>query len=184
MSRLTPVNPAEAQGPAKDLLDAVQQAMGATPNIFTTFANAPAALDAYLSFNGALKTGALDEQLREKIALTTAGQNGCDYCASAHTFLGGKVGIQEGELALNLAGKSVDSKTQAALAFAVQLVEKRGRVSEADVKTVRDAGYSDEEIVEILAHVALNTFTNYFNEAFKTDIDFPEVSAEGAREAA
>ena len=172
------------EGKAKDLLDTVQQKLGATPNIFTAFANAPAALEGYLNFNGALGSGKLTPQIREQIALTVAGLNGCDYCASAHTFLGDKAGVDNAELSANLAGESSDAKTQAALTFASQLVEKRGRVSETDVSAVRDAGYSDEEIVEILAHVALNIFTNYFNEAFKTDIDFPEVSTESIREAA
>ena len=90
MTRLSPVNPDTAEGQAKELLSAVKQAMGSTPNIFTTFANAPAALEGYLNFNQALSKGALNPKLREKIALVTAGANGCDYCASAHTFLGDK----------------------------------------------------------------------------------------------
>ena len=184
MPRLQPIDPAQAQGKAKDLLDAVQQAMGATPNIFTTMANAPAALEGLLGLNGALSGGALNAQLREKLALVTAGKNGCDYCASAHTFLGDKAGIKADELAANLKGQSIDAKDNVALTFASKLVEQRGRVSQEDVQTVRNAGYSDEEIVEILAHVALNTFTNYFNEAFETEIDFPEVTTADAREAA
>ena len=184
MPRLTPIDPASAQGKAKDLLDAVQQAMGATPNIFTTMANAPAALEGLLGLNGALGNGALNPQLREKLALVTAGENGCNYCASAHTFLGDKAGIEADELASNLKGQSIDAKDNAALTFATQLIERRGRVMEDDVQAVRNAGFNDEEIIEILAHVALNTFTNYFNEAFQTDIDFPEVSADEARKAA
>ena len=93
-------------------------------------------------------------------------------------------GVTKDEASSNLQGKSSDKKTQAALTFASQLVEKRGGVSEADLKAVRDAGFSDEEVVEILAHVALNTFTNYFNEAFKTEIDFPVVNAHNVRKAA
>ena len=184
MTRLTPVTPADAEGKAKDLLDAVQQAMGATPNIFTGMANAPAALEGFLNFSGALNSGTLSPQLREQLALTIAGKNGCNYCASAHTFLGDKAGIDAVELTANLAGNSSDAKTQAALTFASQLVEARGRVSEADVQTVKAAGYTDEEVVEILAHVALNTFTNYFNEAFQIDIDFPQVSTESVSQAA
>ncbi|MAI61060.1 MAG: peroxidase [Micavibrio sp. TMED27] len=184
MSRLTPVDPSQAEGKAKDLLDAVKQAMGATPNIFTTMANAPAALEGLLGLNGALSGGALNPQLREKIALVTAGQNGCDYCASAHTFLGDKAGIEADELASNLKGQSIDAKDNAALIFASQLIENRGRVTENDVQTVRKAGFNDEEIIEILTHVALNTFTNYFNEAFQTENDFPAVSTQETRKAA
>ena len=184
MPRITPINPDNAQGKAKDLLGAVQQAMGATPNIFTTMANAPAALEGLLGLNGALASGALSPQLREKIALVTAGQNGCDYCASAHTYLGNKAGIEADELASNLKGQSFEAKDNAALTFASQLIESRGRVTESDVQAVRDAGFNDEDIIEILAHVALNTFTNYFNEAFQTENDFPAVSTAETRKAA
>lgn len=184
MQRIKTIKIDTANGKAKELLEGVKKAMGKEINIFGAFANAPAALEGYLNLNGALSKGALSAKLREQLALVTAGYNGCNYCASAHTYLGGKAGIESGELASNLEGKSSDSKTQAALTFASSLIEKRGRVSEAEVKAVRSAGFSDEEIVEILAHVALNTFTNYFNEAFQTEIDFPAVSTEKTRKAA
>lgn len=175
MSILTNIDTEHATGKAKELLTAVKKTMGATPNIFTAFANAPAALDAYLAFNTSLSQGALNAQLREKLALVTAGFNGCNYCASAHVFLGDKAGIDNEELKSNLQGKSQDVRDQAALTFALQLIEKRGRVDETELQAIRAAGFSDEEIIEILAHVALNTFTNYFNEAFQTEIDFPKV---------
>ena len=183
MQRIETLTVETANGKAKDLLEGVKQAMGAELNIFGAFANAPAALEAYLNINGALTNGALAPQLREQLALVTAGYNGCDYCASAHTFLGEKAGISKDELANNMSGKASDAKTQAALTFAYNLIEKRGRVSEAEVQAVREAGYSDEEMVEILAHVAMNTFTNYFNEAFKTEIDFPVVNTQEVRQA-
>ena len=184
MPRLKPVDPNAAQGKAKDLLTAVHNAMGATPNIFTAFANAPAALEGYLNLNGALTNGALNRKLREKIALTAAGHNGCDYCASAHTYLGDKAGIDADELTANLKGQSMDAKDNAALNFAKEILKQHGRVSDEDVSSVRKAGFSDEEIIEILSHVALNIFTNYFNETFKTDNDFPAVSTENVRNAA
>lgn len=172
------------EGKAASLLDAVKAALGATPNMFTTVATAPAALEGYLNLNGALQGGALEPKFKEKIALTVAGLNGCDYCASAHTFLGGKAGISEQELALNLEGKSEHAMCQAGLDFARKIVINRGHVSDADVQAVRDAGFSDERIVEIVAHVALNTMTNYFNEVFKTEIDFPEVNTRNIQKAA
>ncbi len=165
----------QAEGKAKELLDGVKKTMGSTPNIFTTFANAPAALEAYLSFNTALSGGVLDKKLREQLAVTVAGFNGCNYCSSAHIFLGGKAGVVRAELAANSKGHSSDSKTQAAINFARALMEKRGKVNDHDMEDVRAAGFSDEEIVEILSHVALNTFTNYFNETALTAIDFPVV---------
>ena len=184
MQRIKTLTIATAEGKGKDLLEGAKKAMGKELNIFGAFANAPAALESLLGFVGSLSKGKLAPALREQLALVTAGQNSCDYCASAHTYLATNAGVAKDEAASNLQGKSSDKKTQAALTFAAQLVEKRGGVSDADLKAVRDAGFNDEEVVEILAHVALNTFTNYFNEAFKTEIDFPVVSAHNVRKAA
>ncbi len=184
MTRITSIEPAQAQGKARDLLDAVQQAMGATPNIFTAMANSPAALEGLLVLNGSLGNGSLNPQLREKLALTVAGENGCDYCASAHTFLGEKSGLEANELVANLQGKSGDAKDNAALVFAKKVIDNRGRVSKSELDAARDAGFSNEDIIEIIAHVALNTFTNYFNEAFQVEIDFPKVSTESSLKVA
>jgi uncharacterized peroxidase-related enzyme len=184
MQRIKTFTIETASGKGKDLLEGAKKAMGKELNIFGAFANAPAALEGLLGLVGSLSKGKLTPVLRDQIALVTAGENSCDYCASAHTYLAINGGVTKEEAALNLQGKSSDKKTQAALSFASQLVEKRGGVSEADLKAVRDAGFNDEEVVEILAHVALNTFTNYFNEAFKTEIDFPVVNAHNVRKAA
>jgi len=182
MQNIQPVtNP---EGKAAELLDGVKAAMGSTPNIFTTFANAPAAMEGFLNLSGALSGGALDAKIRESLALVTAGFNGCDYCASAHTFLGDKAGMTQDELAANLQGQSADAKTQAALTFATKILETRGHPSASDLSDVHAAGFSDEEAIEILAHVALNTFTNYFNEAFAVENDFPAVSTSKMRQAA
>ena len=110
--------------------------------------------------------------------------NGCDYCASAHTVMGKGAGVAEVELALNLKAESTDARTQAALTFAKKVVEARGRVSDADVATLREAGYDDGEIVEIVMHIGLNLFTNYFNHIVDTEIDFPVVKAAPAVQAA
>lgn len=171
-------------GKARVLLDNVNKNLGSTPNFFTTLAQAPAALEAYLGFNAALSKGKLAPQLREQLALTVAGFNGCGYCASAHSFLGSKAGIDATELRENRAGRSADGETQAALNFANALLEKRGSVSDRDLAAVRDAGYDDEQVIEILAHVALNTFSNYFNETAGTQIDFPIVTPEPAGKVA
>lgn len=118
---------------------------------------------------------------KKKLALTVAGLNGCDYCASAHTFLGGKAGIDNDELALNLRGESSDPQAHIGLAFVTMIVRNRGQVSDQKIQAVRDAGFSDEQIIEIVTHVALNTLTNYFNEIFKVEVDFPAVSTSDVR---
>ena len=162
------------QGKAAELLDGVKKALGSTPNLFTTFAQAPAAMEGYLGLNSALAAGKLRPAVRESLALTIAGYNGCDYCASAHTYLGENLaGLSSEEAQANLEGRSSDPRTQAALLFATKLLEMRGNTTQADLDEVRAAGYSDEEIIEILTHVGLNTLTNYFNEAFNVEVDFP-----------
>lgn len=162
---------------SRPLLEAVKAQLGVVPNMFRLVANSPATLEGYLGFNAALGKGALDHRTRERIALAVAQLDGCDYCLSAHSYLGRNIALDDAELAANRNGTSNDRKAEAAVRFAAKLVRERGRVSENDVAELRRAGYSDGEILEIIGHVALNTFTNYVNEALGTAIDFPIVRA-------
>lgn len=171
----------EAPTGSQPLLEGVNKMLGSVPNLFRLVGNSPAALEGYLGLNGALSNGRLDPKTRERIALAVAQINGCSYCLSAHTYLGKNLAkLDEAEIAANRKGTSADPKAAAAVHFAVKLVEQRGKVADSDVATVRLAGYSEEEIVEIVSHVALNTLTNYINEAFGTPIDFPVVSTQVA----
>ena len=158
------------------LLSQIKLKLGGTPNIFKTLAHSSAALQFYLSGSEALKESTLSGALQEQIALTVAGANQCDYCASAHTVMGRGQKISDAELAANLEAQSEDAKTQAALTFAQEIVDSRGHVSDAGVRTVRAAGYSDREVVEIIAVVSHNIFTNYFNLIAGTAVDFPLVN--------
>ncbi|MBS1811155.1 MAG: carboxymuconolactone decarboxylase family protein [Acidobacteria bacterium] len=176
MPRLNAIDPKEATGKAKELLDSVKAKIGKVPNLMRTFANSPTALEAYLNFSGTLGGGVLNAMLREQIALTVADANACEYCLSAHTAIGKMVGLDEDELAASRRAASADAKTEAALKFAHQIVVKRGEVLDSEVQAVRAAGYSDAEITEIVAHVALNIFTNYFNHVAQTVVDFPKVN--------
>jgi len=177
MPRITPIDPNTTTGQAKNLLDGVQATLGVTPNLIRTMANSPAVLDAYLALSKALSAGTLSAAHQEQIALTVAGENNCDYCASAHTLIGRKEGVLEDELAANLQGRSSDPHTQAILKLAQAIVVKRGFVSDQDLAEARLAGVSDAEITEVTAGVAKNIFTNYFNHVAQTDIDFPHISA-------
>ena len=176
MQRITPVNPAEATGKAKQLLDAVQAKIGMTPNLMKTLATAPAALEAYLNFSGALASGTLDAKLREQIALTVAQANSCEYCLSAHSAIGKMVGLKPEEIAASREAHSADAKRDAGLQFAQAVVVQRGEVSDLDLEKAKSAGFSDGEITEIVANVAVNIFTNYYNHVARTVVDFPRVS--------
>lgn len=178
MSRIpTPATIEEAPEASQANLEAVKKSLGVVPNLFRLVSNSPATLEGYLGLNGALAGGQLSAATRERIALAVANINGCDYCNSAHTYLGKNLAkLDEVELAANRAGHSTDAKASAAVEFAVNIVNHKGQVNDLDVKAVRNAGYSDAELLEIVAHVALNTLTNYINEVFVTEIDFPVVT--------
>ena len=182
MSRIsTPASIEAAPSASQPLLQAVKKQLGIVPNLFRLVANSPAALEAYLGLSGALGKGDLPAATRERIALAVAEINGCSYCLSAHAYLGKNVAkLDDAEIAANRQGGSNDRKADAAVRFAANVARERGHVSEEDVKTVKSAGYSDAQVIEIVQHVALNTWTNYINEVAKTDIDFPAVKVEKA----
>ena len=143
------------------------------PNFIRTLAHSPAALEGYLSFNSALARGILPTELREQIALTVAEVNQSDYCLAAHLAVGKSVGLSDEEIADSRRGESPDRRTAAALRFVRRVVEYRGWVDQDEVTRLRDTGYGDAEIAEILAHVGLNLLTNYFNHVVETEVDFP-----------
>lgn len=174
--RIPSVDPSTATGSNKKYFDALQSGLGLIPNMARAMAQSPAVLEGYVLLNGALGKGLLGRKLGEELALSLAGVNCCDYCASAHSLLGKLAGLNETQITSALKVTAPDAKTAAALRFAQILVEKHGQISDADFQAVRAAGFSEGEIGEIVAHVAINVFTNYFNNVAKTEIDFPLVN--------
>jgi uncharacterized peroxidase-related enzyme len=173
MPRLKPLDPSQATGATKELYDGIQSRLGRVINIFQLLGNSPAALKAYLDFSGALKGGALDGKLRAAIALRVGQLNECDYCLAAHTAIGKNEGLGQEELISARRGSSGDTRTNAALQFVEKAVRGHGSVSDADVSALKSAGFSDGEIAEIVANIALNVYTNYFNKIAGTEVDFP-----------
>ena len=182
MSRLPiPATIDDAPAAAQPLLEAVKKQLGVVPNLFRLVANSPAALQGYVGLSSALGKGVLPAATRARIALAVAQINGCDYCLSAHSYLGKTLAkLDDAEISANRAGGSNDPKADAAVRFAAKVTRERGHVSEDDVRAVKLAGYDDAQVIEIVLHVALNTWTNYLNEVAKTDIDFPVVTASKA----
>lgn len=175
MSRInTPGTIADSPQKSQPILENVNRMIGSVPNIFRLIGNNPAVLEGYVSLSGALTKGQLDPATRERIAIAIANVNGCSYCNSAHTYLGSKVAkLSDDEIKQNRGGGSSDAKADVAVRFAVETVRRRGKVSESQLREVLEAGYSEAEALEIVGHVALNTLTNYVNEVFQTEIDFP-----------
>lgn len=178
---ITPASIETSPEASQPLLQAVKKQLGSAPNLFRVVANSPAALEGYLGLHGALTKGKLDSGTRERIALAVAEINGCNYCLAAHSYLAKNLAkLDDVEIAANRSGSSHDSKSNAAVRFAVKVARERGHVANNDLEMVRAAGFGDAEIIEIVLHVALNTLTNYVNEVAETDIDFPKVAARKA----
>jgi len=177
MNRI-PILEKEAVTPAvASLYDAVQAKLGLVPNMVKALGNSETALKSYLALSGAVGESTLSAPLREKIALLAAEENGCDYCLSAHTAIGGVMKISSEELEQARQGVARESKEQAVLRLTQSIIETRGAVSEEDYNAAVFAGVTDGEVAEIAALVALNIFTNYFNRLARTDIDFPLVTS-------
>lgn len=177
MSRIA-IPPYEDQPSASQpLLDAVQGQLGVIPNLFLLVGSSPAVLEGLIAFNGALGR-TLDVRTRERIAIAVAEATGCDYCLSVHSFLAANMaGLDADEIAANRAGHSLDARADAAVVFARAVVRTRGKVDGTDISAVKLAGFSDAQVIEIVANVAINVFTNLTNNVAQTDIDFPIVRA-------
>jgi len=176
MAQVKMVDPVQATGKSKELLTTLQNNVKSVPNLAKALANSPAALKAWMEFDSALAKGSLNAKLRQEIALAVGQKNGCEYCVSAHTAIGKAAGLTEQQILASRQGQGTSPKDTAALAFARELLEKRGQVPASSIQALRDHGFADGEIAEIVAHVALNIFTNYFNIALDVDVDFPRVA--------
>lgn len=176
MARINIVTPESANAEQKALYAAIQSQLGMIPNFLKVFANSPAALKAFLGLHGIAGEGSLGPQTRERIALALAQQNSCEYCLSAHTAIGRKAGLSSAEIEANRAGSSQDAKAAVAVKFARSLVAHTGDITTAELLEMREAGYSESDIVEVITHVGMNILTNLLGKAGRVDIDFPKVA--------
>ena len=180
MSRLAIPARQEAPAAVQPLLDSVEKKLGVTPNVYSLLASSPPVLKGYLALSGEL-AHVLDLKTRARIALAVAEVNGCDYCLSAHTYVGLNLAkLTEADVALARSGGSSDARSAAAVRFAAEVVRTRGKVSDAELAGVKSAGFTDAQVVEIVAVAVDNVFTNFMNNVADTDIDFPVVRAEAA----
>ncbi|MEZ5832308.1 MAG: peroxidase-related enzyme [Dongiaceae bacterium] len=175
MSRIPALDTTHANPDAKSLFDAVKAKIGKVPNLFRVMGNSPAVLKSYLTFSEAIATGSLSAAERETLAIAIAQRNACGYCLSAHSFIGKSAGLTPADIAGARAAKAQTPRRQALLTLADKLVVERGHLADADLASAREAGLTDGEILEVIALVALNTFTNYVNHVAGTEIDFPNV---------
>lgn len=178
MTRLEALNPATTTGKTKELFNAIEGKLGMVPNMMRTMGNSDAVLEGYLNLSGALSKGKLSARTGELIALAVAESNNCLYCTAAHTYIGENLlKTEPAVLEAARSGESADNKTKAILRLAKTLISKNGQVTDEDVSQAKNAGITDAEIAEVVAHVALNVLTNYFNNTANTVVDFPAVAA-------
>ncbi len=175
MPLLNTIDPATATGKAKEIFDGPLK--GKHLNIFKGMANSPAALQAYLGMAGTLGEGSFSSAEQEIIALVTAEKNTCDYCLAAHTYMGKAAGLSEGQTVEARPGHLADAKLNALATFTAALLDKKGFADEGDISAFKQAGYTDEHVVEAIANVGLNFYTNFFNHVNGTDVDLPAAPA-------
>ena len=179
MPRAPALKPEQVPVDSKPTLDAFTKNIGFTPNMLATFAQSPIAFNAWASLRASLSK-ALDVKTRESISLAVSEVNGCNYCLAAHSLRAEQAKLPADEIILARKGHASDAKRDAAVQFARKVIEARGHVNDADVKAVRDAGYTDANIMEIVALIAMYSLTNYFNNVFDPEKDYPAVPPAGS----
>jgi uncharacterized peroxidase-related enzyme len=172
-NRILPLDPENAAGKTKQIFDEMQVKFGMVPNLFRVLGNSTAALEAYFNFSTAVTNGTLDTKIQEQIGLTVADSNLCDYCLSAHMFMAGKIGLTPEEIDDAIRARAADPKTDAILKLARGIIIQRGELPDSDLQRARDSGLTDAAIVEVLANVVVNIFTNYLDHVARTVVDFP-----------
>jgi uncharacterized peroxidase-related enzyme len=173
MSRFTPIQTNGATSELKRSLKNSRLKLKEVPNFFHLLANSPASLRAYIRADAALVRGELTPRQRQQVALAVAEINGSSYSLSAHYDTGKSLGLTHQEMQLARNAAAADPKADTMLRFTQAVVLQRGEISDDDFQALRKAGFTDAQIVEIVANIALNIFSNYFNSVAKTEVDFP-----------
>ena len=179
-NRIKLMEKSEASAQSQEMLSQIEQKFGKIPNVFKMMANSPAVLKSYLCFSGALSEGKLCPQIQERIALYIAQLNGCEYCLAAHSMIAQGAVLSSDEILMARQGMSSDRKANAALGFVLEMFETRGQIDTEILDEIREAGFCDEEIMEMTAAISLNILTNSLNSLAQTEVDFPKVKECGS----
>jgi alkylhydroperoxidase family enzyme len=173
MSRVLSVSPEEARGPARELLIAVGGAFGMVPNATRVMAQSPPVLEGFLALSTALGKVGIGDKLHTQVKLAASEANACNYCTSILCAVGSQAGLTAADLLEGRSARAADARTNAALKFAAQVLESRGKVTDEDLRAVRAAGFDDAGVVEIVASVVLGCYTNFLNNVAETPLDIP-----------
>lgn len=173
-NRINLLNASEASEQSQELLNQVQKKFGKTFNIFKMMANSSAVFKSYLDFSGALANGKLSAQNQERIALFVSQKNNCQYCLAAHSTIAKGAGLSEQEIMFARKGYSEEEKARTLLEFINAVYESKGSIDDASLNNIKQAGFSDEEILEATAAISLTFLTNLLNNVAQTQVDFPK----------
>ena len=173
MSRLTPIQTNGASSELKRSLKNSRLKLDEAPRFLQVMANSPASLRAYLRADAALVRGQLTPRQRQQVALAVAEINGSSYSLSAHYEAGKSLGLTHQDMRLARRATAADPKAETMLRFTQAVVLQRGEISDEDFQALGKVGFTDEQIIEIVANIALNIFSNYFSSVAKTEVDFP-----------
>ncbi|MDX2265614.1 MAG: carboxymuconolactone decarboxylase family protein [Hyphomicrobiales bacterium] len=176
MPRIAPVEPANASPAVNAQYETAKAALGGVPNLIKIYGNSQHALGGFLALYAATAGSNFSHALREKIALAVGQVNGCDYCLSAHSAIARHLGVQPAQIEAARRGSADDAKEAAALTFAKAIADKRGQVSQAEFDAFRAAGWTEKDVVDLVAIVTLNVFTNFLGNTVETEIDFPRAA--------
>ncbi len=176
MARIQTIHRQTTSAEVNATLDTVKAKLGKVPNLIATLAQAPVALNAYLSLSEGVTKGRLTAKQRESLALAIGQANSCQYCLSAHSLIAKGVGLDNEAVQAARKAEAADAVTDSLLKLAAKIVQQHGILADAEIAEAHAAGVDDGLILEVIAHVALNTLTNYTNHIAQTEIDFPVVT--------
>ena len=176
MQRIPSLDPQQASGRIRELLDMAEQKFGVIPNVAKVMANSPVVLDSFLALTAAMESARIGAKLHHQVKLATSETNVCEYCTSILCAIGSSAGLTAADLVEGRLAKAQDPRTNAALMFAHAVLETKGKVKDDDLRAVRQAGFSDAEIVEIVASVVVGCFTNFLNNVADTELDIPQAA--------
>ncbi len=164
MTRFTFHTPDTTSGPTRELLEGIRKGYGFIPNLFAYMAEAPTAIEAYLALNDLVSKTSLTPAQQQVALLAVSVENGCDFCSVAHRAIGKMKGANAQTLtALNTHGEIDDPQDRALAAFARSVTKSRGRPSEAEIQAFLDAGFTRQQIFEVILVVTIKTLSNYSN---------------------
>ena len=157
---------------SREDLKTAERVFGFLPNLLGVLAEAPIALRAYMDLTDLLERASLSPVEQQVMMLAASRENGCDYCMAAHSTVAGMVGMSKAVLTALRSGNILpDTKLEALRSFVVDVVRSRGRVSDHRIEECLKAGYSRQNVLEVVFAVAMKTLSNYANHMAETPVD-------------